>query len=434
MSHGTDRRRFLQATAASAAGILGAVSAGAQENPLPEEKMSNMSNASLCIERVIAHVLEMPMSFTYSSGTYTHGRAIVWEIITKSHTGIGECLFASEKSVPGIQPGLGKALAGGLKEAIAPWVARLIGRNAVELEALLEPMPRTLNWDLLVVREGLSIGLYDLVGKAYGLPVHVMLGGMRRNRIPGMPVIHVGPPEVMVRRSKKWAEAGYRFLKVKFRGNMAEDTEAIAAIRKQLGSKVSLVVDANVGYRRIEDAEKTIEALKPYGIDYFEDMLDASNEDSAELRRRTKARIMIDRQSYWPNVYEIVRAGAVDVVNHHPNNQGGLATALQIDAVATAAGLETAIGSCGLFGVQNAAYMQLASVIGLTRPCEDIGILPYAVGPTKGEYTFDDNPTVLRQSYPIEEGMIHIPDVPGLGLELDREQLRHFTVDQFEFA
>ena len=115
--------------------------------------------------------------------------------------------------------------------------------------------------------------------------------------------------------------------------------------------------------------------------------------------------------------------------NQHPNNQGGLATAIQIAAVAEAAGLTTAIGSSGRFGIQDAAFQTLSSVIGLSRPCEDIGLIPYFSGPTKGEYAFEHEPTVIRKPYPIVDGVIHISDEPGLGIELDRESLRKFTID-----
>ena len=142
---------------------------------------------------------------------------------------------------------------------------------------------------------------------------------------------------------------------------------------------------------------------------------------------------MVDRQATWPHVNQVIRAGAADVINHHPNNQGGLATALQIDAVATAAGLETAIGSSGLFGIQDAAFQALSSVMGLTRPCEDIGLLPYHSGPTEGEYAFDREPGVVESPYPIERGVIHISDQPGLGVEVDADKLEACTVERLLF-
>ena len=387
------------------------------------------ANDSLRIERIIAHVVEIKLGFTYSTGTQTTARAIIWEIAAGDHTGLGECNLALHEATPGIHVKVQD-----LPKALSPWVSPLFGRDAKELEALLPPMPRRLNWDLLVTREGLSIALYDLVGKAHGLPVHTLLGGRRRNRVPGMPVIHVGPVDVMIRRAGMWLDAGYRFLKVKLCGNFKNDSEAVHGIRKLAGPNVSIQVDANAGYKDLAEAEKAVRSLMPCQIDSFEDVFDAPVEQIAELRRRTGARIMVDREAYWPNVYEITQTGAFDVVNHHPNNQGGLATALQIDAVATAAGLQTAIGSSGLFGIQDAAFQMLASVIGLSRPCEDIGLPPYYSGPTKGQYSFDHEPSVIRKPFPIRNGVINIPDTPGLGVELDRKKLECLTVDKIEFT
>ena len=388
---------------------------------------------NLRIERIAVHLVEMKLGFTYSSGTLTCARALIWEIAAGGVTGLGECGFSGERSVPGLAPGLGGGTSPGLKQALARWTEPLIGRDAFALEALLEPLPPVLDWDRLVIREGLSIALYDLAGKALGVPVYTLLGGRGRNRFPGMPVIHVGPADVMVRRALKWTGAGYRFLKIKFRGRLGEDVEALRGIRRAVGDAVALVVDANDGYGTVDEAADAIAALNPCRVDYFEDMLNAPNEALAELRRRTGCRIMVDRQATWPQIHEVVRAGAADVINHHPDNQGGLATALQIDAVARAAGLETAIGSSGVFGIQDAAFMQLACVIGLTRPCEDIGMEPYAEGPARGEYAFDGPPDVIRRPYPIVDGLIAVPDAPGLGVELDPDALKRLLVDRIAF-
>jgi L-Ala-D/L-Glu epimerase len=387
----------------------------------------------LTIDRIVAHIVECKLDFTYSSGTLSSARAIIWEIHAQGLIGLGECAIASEKSCPGFGSGSTASDPTALKRALEPRVAPLLGADARSLEALLEPLPPQVDWDLLVIREGLSIALYDLVGKASSLPVHTLLGGLRRRLLPGMPVIHVGPSEVMSRRAAKWASAGYRHLKVKFRGDLQQDIHAIQSIRSAIGPDIPLVVDANAGYRHLADAVTAIKALIPLGVDYFEDMLDADNQQIAQLRKLTGARIMIDRQAWWPHIHDIIAAGAADIINHHPNNQGGLAAALQIDSVATAAGLQTAVGSSGVFGIQNAAFMQLATVIATSRPCEDIGLLPYFSGPTAREYAFDRKPSVIQNPYPIHHGHIHVPDAPGLGLTLDPQALANASIAQVQF-
>jgi L-alanine-DL-glutamate epimerase-like enolase superfamily enzyme len=313
-------------------------------------------------------------------------------------------------------------------------MSNIVGRSPLLLEALLPDMPAKYDWDFVMLREGLSIALYDLAGKLCGAPAHALLGGRRRDRVPGMPVIHTAAPDVMARRAKAWTNAGYRYIKIKPPGYPEQDLEALRLIRKTVGPDIKIQVDWNQVCPDLETAEQVIRLLSPVGIDLFEDILAGTPLDHlAELRRRTGARFMVDREASWSRVFEVCRKGAADVINQHPNNQGGLGTALQIAAVAAAAGIPTAIGSSGNFTVQNTAFQALSSVIGVTRPCEDIGVLPYYSGPVKGEYHMAGEPSVVKAPYPIVNGEICIPDDPGLGIELDRARLQKWCVKTLSF-
>ena len=349
------------------------------------------------------------MDFTYSSGHHTYAECLIFEIRCDGFTGLGESPGNWDLAVESAR--------------------KLLGRDPRQLEALLSFLTCA-DSEQKLVREGLSIALYDLVGKMCGMPVYALLGGQRRNDFPGMPVVHVGTPEVMARRAKKWVNAGYRFLKLKLRGNSQEDLEAVRAVRKAIGDEIDLQVDANIGYRGAEEALSVIQRMEDVRISIVEDIVDSDLDTYSRIRARIAPRLMVDGEAWWPNVHNVIARGAADVINHHPNNQGGLATALQIDAVATAAGLVTAIGSCGYFGIQNSAFQMLATVIGLERPCEDIGLLEYHSGPTASEYLWGGAPTVVKETYPIRDGKIHVPDVPGLGLELDPERLAAYVKKQ----
>lgn len=302
----------------------------------------------------------------------------------------------------------------------------MVGKDASRLEGLLPPLSQEKDWRLVTVREGLSIALYDLLGKALEVPLHLLLGGKRRNVVPGMPVIHVETPEVMARRAGKWASAGLKYLKIKLRGDAKVDLEAVRSIREKVGDRVDLQADANHSYSNLGEAVKAINNMKDLGLSIVEDPVRATLEEFRAMRERIQPILMVDGQAYWPNIFNVVAKGAADIINHHPNNQGGLGTALKIDAVAEAAGIPSAIGSSGIFGIQDAAFQQLSSVIGLSRPCEDIGKIHYYVGPTRGEYYYSGEPTVLERGYPFEKGLITIPDAPGLGIKISRERLANF--------
>ncbi|MDD5676722.1 MAG: enolase C-terminal domain-like protein [Kiritimatiellae bacterium] len=389
---------------------------------------------SLRIEKVSAHIVQMPCGFTYSEGSHKMSRAVIWEIAAGGHVGIGECRFPTDEAdVNRLE--LTPAACRHFKDTLALTgiASALIGKSAYELEALLPDLTRRVNNEQTVIREGLSIALYDLVGKARGLPVHTLLGGKRRSRVPGMPVLHTYSVERMVRSAQAWVNDGYRFLKIKPPLLLEEAIAVLRGIRQAVGPEISIQFDTNQGYKKFADAESAIRALEPFKIDIYEDILDAPMDQLAELRRRTGVKIMYDFEASWQKIYEICRADAADIINQHPNNQGGLAVALQIATVAAAAGIPTAIGSSGRFGIQDAAFQMLSSVIGLPRPCEDIGFMPYYNCPAKGNYTFDREPSLVKKPYPIVNGVIHIPDDPGLGIELDRERLKLCTVDTVSY-
>jgi L-alanine-DL-glutamate epimerase-like enolase superfamily enzyme len=398
------------------------------------------------IEKIIGHMVEVKIGFQYAMGNLEAAQSIIWEIVAGRFRGYGEGGWAGRVSNSPAHYRVKKdgmastitshgdtrgILTAAEKRMIDSMTRPLLGENPLRREALLPDLPATFQASTWMVREGLSIALNDLAGKIVGLPVHALLGGKRRDQAPGMPVIHVGPPEVMARRSKKWAAAGYRFIKVKLRGNRQEDLAGMKAIRQVVGQRIRIQVDANDGYTHLSEALAATRDLQRFGVELFEDILEAPLPQIAALRKKSGVRIMVDKQSFWPNVREVVLNGAADVINHHPNLRGGLDLALKIDAVASAWGIPTAVGSSGVFGIQDAAFQALSAVVGVTRPCEDIGLQPYYSGPTRGEYDFDRDPDLLRRPYSIVRGTIQIPDRPGLGVDLDPRKLSRATVGGF---
>ncbi len=401
------------------------------------------------IDRIIGHIVEVKIGFNYAMGNLESAQSIIWEICAGKYRGIGEAGWSSELTGPATRyrkslDGMASTLTGRLtthgiitpaeRRFIETMARPMLRQDPLRREALLPALPAVFNGQTWMIREGLSIALSDLAGRVAHAPVHALLGGKRRDCAPGMPVVHVGPVDVMVRRALKWSGAGYKFIKVKMRGVLAEDVAALRAIRKAVGPAARFQVDANDGYARLADAVRAVKALAPCKVDLFEDMLNAPLAKIAALRRQSGQKIMVDKESFWPQVHDVIRLGAADTLNHHPNLRGGLDVAMRIDAVAMAAGIPTAIGSSGTFGIQDAAFQALGAVIGLTRPIEDIGLQPYYSGPTRGEYDFNRDPDLLKQPYPIKNGIIQIPDLPGLGVELDRKKLARATIGQFEIA
>lgn len=395
------------------------------------------------IDRVVVHLLEIRIGFSYSMGTMESARSLVVEVAAGPHTGWGECGWANAMSGARADS---STLASRLIDAgrTTAWpddddaicrdmIAPLLGADPMRIGALLPRFSGDFAERRRLLREALSIALYDLAGRIAGVPVATLLGGSRRDVFPGMPVVHVGPPAVMARRAASWVKHGYRHVKVKIAGHAEEDAQRVRAIRGAIGEQVPIQLDANDGYPRIEQAVRAIELLKPLGIELYEDMLAAPIADIAALRKATGVRVLVDKESYWPQVLDVCKLGAADVINHHPNLRGGLDVALDIDAVAGAFGVPTAVGSSGVFGIQNTSFQCLAQVVGLTRPCEDIGLSPYYDGPTRGEYNFDRAPSVLVRDNQIMDGLIHMSNAPGLGVEIDSAKVAAAEIHRTEY-
>lgn len=296
----------------------------------------------------------------------------------------------------------------------------------------LERDPWSWGWNraLRSTREGFSIALYDLAGKLQRRSTAEILGGIKRRVIPGMPVIHVGSPKEMARVAAIWVyKKGFHFLKVKLTGDYEQDLKRLDAIRSEVGVDVDLQIDYNYGLQDVRSTIRQVTDLdNRYGLTIVEDpikpFLDGifTFRPYAIIKNEIRPALMIDGASYWPNVKNIVRAKAADIINQHTAMQGGLDLALLINQTAEKAGIASAIGSSGHIGIQDKAFQLLASVMALGRPCESIGFYKYADEEFSGFYGLNIDPSVLCKDQDYNDGNIHILDIPGLGVVIDEEK------------
>lgn len=384
----------------------------------------------LPIERINLYAGQYKVHLVYSRRVNTLARALIVEMTADGLTGWGE-----------VSRGYyyGDAVGNSTYPLAREWARILLGRDALNpTKALTAPgvsdgdedpwqdgndTPRRL------VREAFCIALYDLAGQAKNKPFHALLGKQLRSQAPGMPVIHIREPQDMARIAKKWCDVGYRYLKIKVGSAKEKDIETVAAVREAVGPDVGLHVDFNLGYDLKEDAIEMARWMEAYGIDVFEDPLKGNLADYAEIRKEIDLPLMIDNYSWWPMINEVIELQAADIINHHPSIQGGPDLIMRIDRLATSAGLRTAIGSGGTFGIQDAAFQNMAAVMSHTRPCEDLGPgNPFRMGLGEDyERTFD--PEVLVEPYQQEDGIITITDRPGLGIQVDRDKLMSYVVE-----
>ena len=350
----------------------------------------------LPIRQIRLYSGKVKTDLTFSYGRVDFFTVTIVEIDAGSHVGVGE--------------------AAGDVNVYRNACRQMIGLDAANLEGSL---PSCLaDKAHSEERECLSMALYDLVGKAYGIPCHVMLGGKRRQRVPLMPCIFAATAEQARDKAEKFANDGYCHFKLKLYGRPEEDAALVRATREALGYDAYLQADVNCGYKTYADASRALATFEDLKLTVIEDLLDGSVEEYRRLREQTAVKIMLDKDARsLAEVGLIVKNDAADVINQHPGQQGGLARALMFNASAAAGNVPTAVGGTGFLGVGTAAFQTLASVIGLGYPCGECG----------GAIDHGFEYTLVKNSYQVIDGDVLIPDLPGWGVELDQTKLRNWA-------
>ena len=267
-------------------------------------------------------------------------------------------------------------------------------------------------------KAGLEMALWDILGKAAGLPLYRLLGGPVRDFVPTkFSVSGVAPEEAA--EIALWAvEQGFQAMKVKVGLEPADDVARVRAVREAVGPEVRLGADANGGWMpRV--AIHTIDRLREFDLFFIEQPVPALDVSwLADVRRRVALPVVADESVYsLQDAMSIVRAEAADVLSVYVGKGGGIGPARKTAAVAEAAGLTCTVGSNLEMGVASAAMIHLAMAtpgIGAEAfPCDILSPFFY-----QGE--------VLVEPLPIEAGQARPFERPGLGVELDDARVERF--------
>ena len=144
------------------------------------------------------------------------------------------------------------------------------------------------------LKSGIELALWDICGKAAGLPVAALLGGILRPRIELAACMGIQTYERAGEIAAFYVEQGFSTLKTKAGSDMNEDLEMVRGIRDAVGDKLKLRIDPNRAYSPQQAAELA-RRLEPYNLQYFEQPIPAEPlSDAAWLRRQTKTPIALN--------------------------------------------------------------------------------------------------------------------------------------------
>lgn len=332
--------------------------------------------------------------------------------------GLGECAILSV---------VGDADEGArqLREEIGP---RVVGMDSLDVEAILERIGAA-GWrgDLGPIA-ALDNALWDLNGKALGLPAYKLLGGELHRRMPVDYTLGEDEPDAMGRRAVEMAEVGgFRAFCVKVGGGSVElDIARFRAVRAALGPAARIRADANGGYD-VETAISFLRAVEQYDLEFLEQPVRRDDlEGLKRVYRATGASISVD-ESLWTvrDAAALAETGAIRVFNIKIPKCGGIYLSRKVAAVAEAAGIACICG--GALALEVARQASRHFVAGTW-----LGEHEYAhEGPGPASQALVGN--VTRRVIGYEDvrrwgGCVEVDDRPGLGLEEDVEAVQGFTV------
>ena len=263
---------------------------------------------------------------------------------------------------------------------------------------------------------GCDIALWDIIGKATGKPVHKVLGGRYRDRIPLYAGVGGSTPEAAAAQAAKHVSQGYGGLKIHTTHGRAEILEIVAAVREQVGPQIKLMVDLHTQYS-VPEATLLGRGLEELDVMWLESptapedipgqaalaqALDMSVAIGEWTRTRYELREVFERRACDITMPDIARTGLTE-----GKRIASLADVYNIPVTPH-------IGGGGILSV--AATVQFSATI------------PNFLIMEHSPEAYESKGQITTRKPMIEDGAFIVDDVPGLGVDIDTEVLEAFAI------
>lgn len=297
----------------------------------------------------------------------------------------------------------------------------LIGKDPFEIEVLQSVMYKLgANWGrrgiAMGVISGIENALWDLKGKALGVPVHSLLGGKYRKTIKAYASGGMEQPlDSLVKEVASYLERGFKAVKIRGGYDKKRDVLKIKTLRETLGYEFDLALDCGQGYVpqawSAKEAIGVVKALEEYQLMFVEEPCKTDELDVYRKVHEASGTVPIAGGENGCSIYEfkqLIDNNCLDIIQPDVTHAGGIC---EVKKAAEYAALQGITVAPHVFrtGASFAAHLHLLSAIPNALICEYQQI----ANPLREE--------LLNAPLKMVDGELVIPDEPGLGIHLTDE-------------
>jgi muconate cycloisomerase len=303
-----------------------------------------------------------------------------------------------------------------IRQRIAPV---LLGQDASAPDVIVRGLEQAV-WGNPYAKAAVVDALYDLLARAYGVPLYQLLGGLFREKIPVVWTIGIKDRREMAEEAQGAIDRGFRLLKLKVGAQpIDEDVRSVEAVRQAVGPDIGIRVDAN-GALSFTDGLALLRRLAPLDLELAEQPLDIRDlKGAARLIELTRVPIMPDESLTSPeSALDLVAKRAASIFGMKLAKHGGVHFARAIAAIAQAASIPiypggqpgTSVGSA------TAAHFYAATWNATLGGDFHVG----AAG-----WLADD---IAKNPLVVEDGYAIVPQGLGIATEIDEDKLEKYAV------
>ncbi|WNC16022.1 o-succinylbenzoate synthase [Brevibacillus brevis] len=360
------------------------------------------------VEKIVLRKMRMSLKFpfTTSFGTQQVRDFILVEAHTPDLVGYGECVVSG-------QPFYSEETVGTAWHMLEDFlVPKIFEQGDIahpdQVSELFAPIRRN-----NMAKSALDAAYWDLYAKEQGIPLAKALGGTKDKIEVGVSLGIEKDINDLFRNVEKHLELGYRRMKIKIAPG--KDVQVIRALRERFGS-IPMMADANSAYT-LADIE-TLRQLDEFDLMMIEQPLAHDDIiDHATLQKALKTPICLDESIHsYEDARKAIELGSTRIINIKVGRIGGLSETKRIHDLCQQHGIPVWCGGMLESGIGRAHNVAVTALPNFTLP-----------GDTAGSSRYWEEDIISPWVEVDAEGMITVPDAPGIGFAPDREKIEKFT-------